>query len=398
MAAEGEIDDRNDSLRSLENFTLDIGPIDDSVQTIVQEVMTERDDAMGNEENVPPPTNIIMKEHEIVIQKLNQEKKPKKRRPLMNVTNNEKEKVVTAPKQKKKLDGSSPRKNKVIILKQITTSNQNKRILPKSEPEFKPEASLRFDVAKLPVTPVKKVKLTEAEIANLLEQASSLPVMQKSASEKRKVEEIERELLAVEKIYGLEEEKPVSVDNPRQFKDLERLEAGYIGDMERTFQVMDKFSGVEPKPEIKVEQKPNSKPKSKKRCNIDYIKMMEELSSTESHPELKVEPKPKSKADRHQEFMRKLDKWGVVGNNSRHHLDGFDRDGRKQMRSDLKELGVPDDWEDEETFRYLDSRTEAESVFRYSWLPKFSLKICKDNYRTKLRILNKMDPEFNFVW
>ena len=172
----------------------------------------------------------------------------------------------------------------------------------------------------------------------------------------------------------MEDEKSVSVDNPRQFKDLERLEAGYIGDMERTFQVMDKLSDVEPKPETKVEQKPIPKPKPK------------------------VEPKPKSKADRHQEFMRKLDKWGVVGNNSRHHLDGFDRDGRKQMMSDLKELGVPDDWEDDETFRDLDSRTEAESVFRYSWLPKFSLKICKDNYRTKLRILNKIDPEFNFVW
>jgi len=375
MAVEEELDDRDDSLRSLENFTLmDIGPIDDSgMQTIIEEVMTERDDAMGNEENVSPPTNIKIEVPEIIIPKLTQEKKPNKRCPLMNVTNNENEKVVKVPKQKKKLVGGSPRKNKVIILKQITTDNHNKREL---------------DAVRLP--PVKKVKLNEAEIANLLQQASSLPVMQKSASETRKVDEIERELLAVEKIYGWEEEKPFSVDNPRQFKELECLEAGYIGDLERTFQEMDKLSDTDPI----VYPKPNLKVKR----NLEYIQVMDELLKTESQPKAKVEPKPKSKAERHLEFMKKLDEWGVVGSDSTHHLDGFNQDERFLIKSDLEELGVPEDWEDEEMFRDLDSRTEAESVFRYSWLPKFSLKICKDNYRDKLRILNKIDPEFNFVW
>ena len=380
MAVEEELDDRDDSLRSLENFTLmDIGPIDDSgMQTIIEEVMTERDDAMGNEENVPPPTNIKMKELEIIIPKLAQEKK---RCPLMNVTNNENEKVVAVPKQNKKLGGRNPRKNKVIILKQITTDNHNKRVC---QPRFKSEALPSFDGVRLP--PVKKIKLNESEIANLLQQASSLPVMQKSASETRKVEEIERELLAVEKLYGLEEEKPLSVDNPRQFKELECLEAGYIGDLERTFQEMDKLSEptVDPKLNLKVKR------------NLEYIQVMDKLSK--SQPKAKDEPKPKSKTERHLEFMKKLDEWGVVGSDSTHHLDGFDQDGRYLIKSDLEELGVQDDWEDEELFRDLDSRTEAESVFRYSWLPKFSLKICKDNYRDKLRILNKVDPEFNFVW
>ena len=354
IAAEQELDARDDSLGSLEDLDLlDIGAIDDNgMQDIIEEVMTEEDGARGNEENAPPPVdikNIKMKEPKLVIPKLTQAVlAPKKRCPLKNVTNNENEKVATIPIQQKRPGPGRPRKNKVNILKPVTTVYKKTSVPQKAEPEFKTETLPSLDGASLP--PVKRVKLTEAEIIDILQDASSLPGIQKSASATKKVEEIEKELLAVEKMFSLEEENPPSVDNPRQYRELEAAEATYIGDMERTFRVFDELSMTEPQD------------------------------------------------DKHIEFMKKLDDWGVDRNRSSQQFDGFYQDESKLMKSDMEELGIPDGWRDEELFRDLDSRTETESVFLNTWLPKFALKIRKDNYRTLLRSLNKKDPEFNVIW
>lgn len=356
IAAEQELDAKDDSLGSLEDLDLlDIGAIDDNgMQDIIEEVMTEEDGARGNEENAPPPadiTNIKMKEPKLIIPKLTQAVlAPKKRCPLKNVTNSENEKVVTIPLQQKRPGPGRPRKNKVNILKPVTTVYKKTSVPQKAEPEFKTEAPPSLDGASLP--PVKRVKLTEAEIIDILQDAaSSLPGIQKSASATKKVEEIEKELLAVEKMFSLEEENPPSVDNPRQYRELEAAEATYIGDMERTFQVFDELSMTEPQQD-----------------------------------------------DKHIEFMKKLDDWGVDSNRSAQQFDGFYQGESELMKSDMEELGIPDCWRDEELFRDLDSRTETESVFLNTWLPKFALKIRKDNYRTLLRSLNKKDPEFNVIW
>ena len=354
IAAEEELNARDDSLGSLEDLDLlDVGAIDDNgMQDIIEEVMTEEDGARGSEENAPPPADIInvkMKEPKLVIPKLTQAVlAPKKRCPLKNVTNNENEKVVTIPIQQKRPGPGRPRKNKVNILKPVTTVYKKTCVPQKAEPEFMTEAPPSFDGASLP--PVKRVKLTEAEIIDILQDASSLPVIQKSASATRKVEEIERELLAVEKMFSLEEENPPSVDNPRQYKELEAAEASYIGDMERTFRVFDELSVTEPQD------------------------------------------------DKHIEFMKKLDDWGVDKSSTTLQFGGFYQDESKLTKTDMEDLGIPDHWRDEDLFRDLDSRAETESVFLNTWLPKFALKIRKDNYRTLLRSLNKKDPEFNVIW
>ena len=123
-----------------------------------------------------------------------------------------------------------------------------------------------------------------------------------------------------------------------------------IGDMERTFRVFDELSVTEPQD------------------------------------------------DKHIEFMKKLDDWGVDKSSTTLQFGGFYQDESKLTKSDMEDLGIPDHWRDEDLFRDLDSRAETESVFLNTWLPKFALKIRKDNYRTLLRSLNKKDPEFNVIW
>ena len=297
IAAEEQLDTRNDSLDSLEDLDLvDVEAIDDNwMQDIIEEVMTEKDGAMVNKENVHPhpQANFKMKEPKLVIPKLAQAVlAPKERCPLSTVP----------IKQKKR---GRPRKNDMNILKPATTVYKKTLVPAKNEPEFKTEASLSIDLTRLP--PVLKVNFTEAETVK----------------------------------------KPLSVDNPRKYRELEAAETGYIGNMERTFQLFDELGMTEPK------------------------------------------------NDRDIKYMKKLDDWGVIGRNNTHHFDGFDRDERNLMKSDLGELGVPDDWEDEELFEYLDSRTKAESVFRRTWLPKLPLKAPKPNHQ---RSLSKRDPHFNSFW
>ena len=174
--------------------------------------------------------------------------------------------------------------------------------------------------------------------------------MKKSHSATKKVEEIEKELLEVDKMFSLEEENPPSVDNPRLFKDLEAQESTFIGDMERTFAVFDELSG---------------------------------------HDSLE---------DKHIEFMKKLDNWGSKGKEVRHHLDGFYSENNLIGTSHMEDLAIPEYWNDEELFEDLDSRLVTESIFLNTWLPKFALKVRRDPYRALLRSINKKDPEFNIIW
>ena len=297
MAAEEQLDTRDDSLDSLEDLDLvDVEAIDDNLQGIIEEMMTEKDGAiaMENKENVPPLANFKMKEPNLVIPKLTEAVlAPRERCPLN-------ERVVTIPiKQKKR---GRPRKNDMNIRKSSSTVDEKTQAPAKREPEIKTEELLSFDATRLP--PVQKVNFTEAEI------------VEKSLS--------------------------VSVDNPRKYRDLEAAEACYIGNMERTYQVFDELGKMEPR------------------------------------------------NDRDMNYLKKLDDWGVVGSNSTHHFDGFDRDERNLMKTDLRELGVPDDWEDDELFEYLDSGVTAESVFQRTWLPKL-----KAPRPRRQKSLNRKDPQFN---
>ena len=163
-----------------------------------------------------------------------------------------------------------------------------------------------------------------------------------------KVEAIEKELLEADKIFSLEEENPPSVDNPRNFEDLKAKEETFIGDIERTFAVFENRSD-----------------------DAD---------------------------DKHIEFMKKLDNWGIKEENVQHHMTAFYGDNKSISKTDMEDLDIPEDWNDPELFDDLDTRLVTESVFLNTWLPKFALKIRKDPYRALLRSMNKKDPEFNIIW
>ena len=328
---DGEVND--DSLGSLEDLDLlDVGDIEDNgIQDIIEEVMHENE-SKENDENVQP---INVKNPRVLIPKLTTAVlAPKSQRsPLKTVQ------PLQAPVKPKPRPGPGrPRKNKINILKPVTktvyrkTKNSADVDIKAFQEEFQ-------DFNCLP--PIKRVKLTEEEIMTILQQEEmSVPGVRRTESAK-KVEEIEKELLEVDKMFSLEEENPPSVDNPRKFTELLEAESKYIGDIERTFAVFD-------------------------------------------HRQDEVE-------DKQLEFMKRLDTWGVTDDHEVVFNDYIDEDTRAS-------LGIPGDWRDEELFQELDQRSLTETVFRNTWLPKFALKIRKDPYRAMLRSMNKRDPEFNIIW
>ena len=64
----------------------------------------------------------------------------------------------------------------------------------------------------------------------------------------------------------------------------------------------------------------------------------------------------------------------------------------------LRDLDLPNDWVDAELFQQLDQSAAWQEVFLTRWLPKCSLKMRPDPYRSFLRAINKRDPHFNIVW
>lgn len=329
-----EPDANDDSLGSLEDLDLlDVGDIEDNgIQDIIEEVMHETPE---NEENIPQH---IVKNAKVLIPKIaeNVLAPQKTQSPV---------KTVVIPVKPRPGPGR-PRKNKANILKPVTTVYKKTKIVT--------EPKQVDDVADFNLPPIKKVKLSEAEIMTILQQdelsstVTRLPTINRTDSE-MKVEAIEKELLEVDKMFSLEEDNPPSVDNPRQFFELKEIEAGYIGDMDRTFAVF--------------------------------------------------EHKDDEMDDKHIEFMKRLDTWGTAeAKNVNHHLDGFYAENRFIDKTTRDNLGIPEDWDDGEMFDDLDSRVVTESVFLNTWLPKFALKVRKDPYRAMLRSINKRDPEFNIIW
>ena len=146
------------------------------------------------------------------------------------------------------------------------------------------------------------------------------------------------------------EEDPPSIDNPRLFTDLLEHEAAFIGDIERTFATFE---------------------------------------------QLEIRTKKNEADEKHLEFMKRLDTWGVPKTDPQYPFTGFY--GENSNIED-EELDIPSDWKDEELFSELDVRCKTESVFFNCWLPKFALKVRRDPYRNLLRTINKKDPEFNIVW
>ena len=358
LTAAEEADAAEDSLGSLEDLDLlDVGDIEDNgLQDIIEEVMTMEDGA-ENSENVQPSTNTGHRtQPRVLIPKLTQAVLAPKKKTFQDVfqSENPPQAQVTIPLQQKSKPGPGrPRKNKANVLKPVTTVyKKTTGSAHNNSPEFQTEtASNNVDIDSLNLPPIKRIKLSEAEIINILQDdASNIPSMKKSHSATKKVEEIEKELLEVDKLFCLEEENPPSVDNPRLFKDLEAQESTFIGDIERTFAVFDELSG---------------------------------------HDSLE---------DKHIEFMKKLDNWGSKGKEVRHHLDGFYSGDNLIGNTDMEDLAIPEYWHDEELFEDLDSRLVTESIFLNTWLPKFALKVRRDPYRALLRSINKKDPEFNIIW
>jgi len=151
------------------------------------------------------------------------------------------------------------------------------------------------------------------------------------------------------KPINFEEDHP-SIDNPRLFTELLEHEAAFIGDIERTFATFE---------------------------------------------QLENKTKQKEADEKHLEFMKRLDTWGVPNTNPQYPFTGFYGDN---SNIEDEELDIPGDWKDEELFSELDVRCKTESVFFNCWLPKFALKVRRDPYRNLLRTINKKDPEFNIVW
>ena len=98
----------------------------------------------------------------------------------------------------------------------------------------------------------------------------------------------------------------------------------------------------------------------------------EDLESSKSVPDHRV-----------QKFLDSLDVWGLSADVPPP-LFNWD-------------LG-PSDWIDREVAEDLDRMALTERVFMYNWLPKCSLKMRVDPYRSMLRSINKKDPNFNVVW
>lgn len=100
--------------------------------------------------------------------------------------------------------------------------------------------------------------------------------------------------------------------------------------------------------------------------------------------------------ERVRRFMDSLDYWGISDDIPRPVFDGF---YQLTDSADLEAAaGLPPGWRDEDIFHSLDAMAVSESVFLYKWLPKCSLKLRVDPYRTILRQMNLKDPHFNIVW
>jgi len=303
MAAEEELEGGDDSLGSLKDLDLlDVGAMGDKGlqdiikdnEDIIKEVMNEQD---GNEENVPPPVTVNIKKMEpkVVIQFL----APKKKSP-----------------QKKRPGPGRPRKNKVNILKQSKTTANKKSSPPQnSESELRVRTDMLDGPHKLP--PPMRVQLTEAQIVDILQDATGIPTSVIQTSLPPPVIE-----------------DPPTVDKPRQFPELDAAEAAYIGDMDRAWRVMEELGMRETQD---------------KQLQLQYLK--------------------------------RLDDWG--GEKS----GGGPQFSFDPTEAEMKRLGVPEDWKDDELFAYLGSRAETESVFLNTWLPKLDIR--RANYRAPSRFMKK---------
>ena len=355
---EDDIEEGDDSLGSLEDLDLlDVGAIDDNgMQDIIEEVMHM--ESSENDENAQVNQN-IMKDQipKVKLSKLNQPTVLSNAKSLTSKSPSPVKIRITCEgqllppsetiPQKPRPGPGRPRKNKANILKPTTTIYKKTNISSKpTSAEFQSEVVPDLESLNLP--PIKRVKLTEEEIIKILKEDASIPTLKKSHSAIMKVEAIEKELLEADKIFSLEEENPPSVDNPRNFEDLKAKEETFIGDIERTFAVFENRSD-----------------------DAD---------------------------DKHIEFMKKLDNWGIKEENVQHHMTAFYGDNKSISKTDMEDLDIPEDWNDPELFDDLDTRLVTESVFLNTWLPKFALKIRKDPYRALLRSMNKKDPEFNIIW
>jgi len=364
-----------DSLGSLEDLDfLGVDAMDDNdMQNIIEEVMTMEN---FNNENIPQnhvnnanPGKLLPK----ITQAMLAPKRQNANSPVKiqfneihsyQVTGNDpngipKLKVVLPTGMGKKLKKvksikANILKPKTTIYKKSVVPSEVTALAPASATEFyepPPSKRIKQDTDTVATNPEKGEKLRNScgDIQTKEEHENTKNTKEDFVTDCKEEIKVKSEESPGKSLFDTEEEPP-SVDNPRLFTDLVQHEAAFIGDIERTFDVFEK-----------IENK----------------------------------SKQKEADEKHLEFMKRLDTWGIPTTDPQYPFTGF---YGENSNIEEEELGVPEDWKDEALFSELDIRCKTESVFFNCWLPKFALKVRRDPYRNLLRTINKKDPEFNIVW
>ena len=226
--------------------------------------------------------------------------------------------------------------------------NQDERI--NAPPLVQGSASFRNILAPINVTnnvrPIAKslqnqLKTTTYKKASFNSLESNRPLILKRDITKRELVFKEKEK---EEIVDNDTKNP-TVDNPRTFPVLRELQVSFLGDLERTFSAL-----------ALLEEK--------------------RLRGEESrHDKLS------------QRRIQKIDTWGELEPTSWEHDDWME-----------EELGLPEDWKDEDLFAELESRATTERVFVKTWLPMHKLPMHNEPRLSLIRAINRRDPKFSMVW
>ena len=186
-----------------------------------------------------------------------------------------------------------------------------------------------------------QLKTTTYKKASLNSLESNRPLILKRDITKRELVFREKEK---EEIIEKDTKNP-TVDNPRTFPVLKELEVAFLGDLERTFSAL-----------ALLEEK--------------------RLRGEESrHDKLS------------QRRIQKIDTWGESEPDSWEQEDWME-----------DELGLPNDWRDEDLFAEVESRATTERVFVKTWLPMHKLPMHNEPRLSLIRAINRRDPKFSMVW
>ena len=183
-----------------------------------------------------------------------------------------------------------------------------------------------------------QLKTTTYKKASLTSLESNRPLILKRDITKRELVFREKE-----EIIDNDTKNP-TVDNPRTFPVLKELEVAFLGDLERTFSAL----------------------------------------------ALLEEKRVRGEESRHdklsQRRIQKIDTWGECEATSWEQEDWME-----------DELGLPNDWRDEELFAEVERRATTERVFVKTWLPMHKLPMHNEPRLSLIRAINRRDPKMSMV-